>query len=602
MQEAQEHFIMTTEEMVWDLSQLIENVDPAYIQQRLQLMVEEASKIREAYYGKIESLDAKDLLQFLELRDAHTLKFDGLRLYCGLMYAADSTDKVAKQLNDALRSAMSKVGQTLAFTLIELGRLLAKNPSLVSDPLLAEYKHYLEKILRRVPHMLSEPEERLTILKDKNGIGSWQKLQSDWLSTRTFSIEVDGKAKTLPYGEIIGLYQNPNRDLRKRAYKTVHEVLGKDDIVWGSAIRAVCEDHLQMCKLRKYPSWMTQSLISNDMDQETIDSLLKSVRSNVELHQRYLRMKAELMGVEKLANYDLNAPLPNAPERKYAWNQTRKEVVEAYAGFDSELGGWVDEMFEKRHIDGKVRKGKASGAFCSSWLAGKTAYVLQSFNGNVSDVYTQAHELGHAVHAYLGARAQKPSNFETGSCLAETGSVFGELLLTEQMLSGVKTKEEKQAILASVLDRFFVVVFQVSARAFLEQSIYDAMNRGEAFDGEAVAKLWVANRDMLYGDSVDWLEEMKWAWVVTPHYFIANYRFYNYPYVYAQLFVYALYQLYKEQGESFVPKLKKLLAARGSKSPRELAAELGLDITEETFWQRGMKQAERFVSMLEETF
>jgi oligoendopeptidase F len=356
-----------------------------------------------------------------------------------------------------------------------------------------------------------------------------------------------------------------------------------------------------MCKLRKYPSWMTQSFLSNDVDQETVDCLLSTVEENVELHHRYLRLKAKLMGLEKLANYDLNAPVPNTPERKYQWNQSRKQVVDAYSEFDPELGGWVDEMFAKRHIDGKVRKGKASGAFCSSWLTGKTAYVLQSFNGNVSDVYTQAHELGHAVHAYLGARAQKPSNFETGSCLAETGSVFGELLLTEKLLSKAETREEKQAILASVLDRFFVVVFQVSARALFEQSIYDAMSRGEAMDGEGIAKSWISGRDALYGDSVDWMDEMRWAWVVTPHYFIANYRFYNYPYVYAQLFVYALYHLYREQGKNFVPKLKKLLAARGSKSPRELAAELGLDITEKTFWQKGMKQAEQFINALEAT-
>lgn len=592
---------MAEEEMVWDLSQLLEKTDPIFVQKLLQLMVEEAGRIRETYHGKIGNLDAKGLLQLLELRDAYTLKFDGVRLYCGLMYSADSTDEVAKQLSDAFRVSMAKVGQALAFTLVELGRLLAKNPSLVSDPVLAEYQHYLEKILRRVPYMLSEAEERLTILKDKNGISSWQKLQSDWLSTRTFTIEVDGKSKTLPYGEVIGFYQNADRDLRRRAYQVVHETLGKDDIIWTSAIRAVCEDHQQMCRLRRFPSWMTQSFLSNDVDQETIGSLLSTVKENVELHQRYLRLKAKLMGLGKLANYDLNAPLPNTPERKYGWSRSRKQVVDAYLGFDREMGGWVDEMYGRRHIDGKVRKGKTSGAFCSSWLAGKTAYVLQSFNGDVSDVYTQAHELGHAVHAYLGAGAQKPSNFETGSCLAETGSVFGELLLTEQLLSKAETKEEKRAILASVLDRFFVVVFQVSARSFFEQGIYDAMSHGEALDGETIARMWVSSRDMLYGDSVDWLDEMRWAWVVSPHYFIANYRFYNYPYVYAQLFVYALYQLYKEQGEGFVPKLKKLLAARGSKSPRELAEELGLDITEKTFWQKGMRQAELFVTALEET-
>ena len=591
---------MTENEMIWDLSQLVENAEPASIRKRLESMVAEAEKAREAYHGKIGSLDVKGLLELLEMKDAFVLKFEGVIMYCRLMYSADSTDDIAKQLNDATRRAYMRVGQALAFIDIELGKVLAENPSLITDPVLAEYKHYLERIVRRVPHMLSETEERLVIMKDKNGINSWGMLQSDWLSTRTFDIEIEGETKTLPYGKIIGLYQSPDRDLRKRSNQTVYENLGKDEIIWSSAIRAVCEDHLRMCELRKYPTPMTQSLIANDVDQQIIDSLMRTIENRVGLYQRYLRLKAKVMGLGKLANYDITAPLPNAPDIDYDWKEARKEVVSAYIGFDEEMGGWVDEMFERRHIDGEVRKGKSSGAFCASWLAGKSAYILQSFNRRVGDVYTQAHELGHAIHAYLGSRAQKPSNYEIGSCIAETGSIFGELLLTEQLLSKAKTKEEKQAILTNILDEFGMAAFQVSARVFFEQSMYNAIKRGEFLDGETVAKLWVAARDKIYGDSVSWLDVMKWEWTMKPHYYMANYRFYNYPYVFAQLFVFALYQLYKEQGESFVPKLKRLLAAGSSKSPRELGAELGFDITDETFWEKGMKQAEKFIDMLEE--
>ena len=591
---------MTEDEMIWDLSQLVESTDLTLIQKKLTSMVAEAEKARDVYHGKIGSLDAKGLLELLEMKDALVLRFEGATMYCHLMYSANSTDDVAKQLNDAVRKASMKAGQALAFIDIELGKLLAENPSLVTDPVLAEYKHYLERILKRVPHMLSETEERLIIMKDKNGIDAWQMLQSDWLSTRTFDIEIEGETKTLPYGKIIGLYQSPDRDLRKQANQTVYEGLGKDETIWASAIRAVCEDHLQMCKLRKYPIPMTQSLIANDVDQQTINSLMNTIEKTVGLYQRYLRLKARLMGLDKLANYDIVAPLPNAPEKEYAWRETWKEVVDSYTGFDEEIGSWVNEMFEKRHIDGEVRKGKSSGAFCASWLAGKSAYILQSFNGKIGDVYTQAHELGHAVHAYLGSRAQKPSNYEIGSCIAETGSIFGELLLTERLLSKAKTKEERQAILTSVLDEFGMAAFQVSARVFFERSMYDTIKRGEFLDGERVAKLWVAARDKIYGDSVDWLDVMKWEWTMKLHYYIANYRFYNYPYVFAQLFVFALYQLYKEQGKSFVPKLKRLLAAGSSKSPRELSAELGFNITDEAFWEKGMKQAEAFIGMLEE--
>ena len=591
---------MTREEMIWDLSQLVESINPASVQKKLDSMVDEAEKIRDIYHGKIGNLDAKDLLELLEMKDAYTLKFEGAVMYCYLMYSADSTDDVAKQLNDAARKAYMKVSQAFAFIDIELGKLLAENPSLVTDPVLVEYKHYLERTLRKVPHMLSETEERLIIVKDKNGIDAWQMLQSDWLSTRTFDIEIEGETKTLPYGKIVGLYQSPNRDLRKRSNQIVYESLGKDELIWASAIRAVCEDHLQMSELRKYPTPITQSLIANDVDRQAIDSLMNTIEKNVGLYQRYLKLKAKMMGLDKLANYDIVAPLPNAPEMDYAWGESRKEVVEAYMGFDEEIGGWVDEMFERRHIDGEVRKGKSSGAFCASWLAGKSAYVLQSFNRKMGNVYTQAHELGHAVHAYLSSRAQKPSNCEVGSCIAETGSIFGELLLTEQLLSKAKTKEEKQAILTCVLDEFGMAAFQVSARVFFEQSMYDAIKRGEFLDGETVAKSWVAARDKIYGDSVDWLNVMKWEWTMKPHYYMANYRFYNYPYVFAQLFVFALYQLYKEQGDGFVPKLKRLLAAGSSKRPRELGAELGFDITDEAFWEKGMAQAKQFIDMLEE--
>ena len=593
---------MMKEEMIWDLSQLVESADPASIRKKLDFMVAEAERVRDTYHGKIGDLDAKGLLELLELKDAFSLKFEGATMYCNLIYAADSTDDVAKQLNDANRMAYMKAGQALAFMEIEIGKLLADNPSLVEDPVLAEYRHYLERILRRVPHMLSETEERLIIVKDKNGINAWQMLQGDWLSTRTFDIEIEGEMKTLPYGEIIGLYQSPDRDLRKRANQVVYEDLGKDEIIWASAIRSVCADHRQMCELRKYPTPMTQSFIANDVDQQTIDSLMKTIEKSVGLYQRYLRLKAKRMGLDKLANYDVVAPLPQAPEMEYNWKQSQKEVVDAYSGFDEELGGWVDEMFEKRHIDGEVRKGKRSGAFCSSWLAGNSAYILQSFNEKMGDVYTQAHELGHAVHAYLGSRAQKPSNYEIGSCIAECGSNFGELLLTERLLSKAETKEEKQAILANVLDEFGMAAFQVSARVFFEQSMYEAIERGEFLDGETVARLWTAARDKIYGDSVDWLGVMKWEWTMKSHYYMPNYRFYNYPYVFAQLFVFSLYSLYKEQGKDFVPKLKKLLAAGSSKSPRELGFELGLDITSETFWEKGMKQAEEFIDMLEETF
>jgi len=593
---------MTNEEMTWDLSQLVSGkTEPASIRRQLDSMASEAQKIREEYHGKIGALDGKGLLGLLEAKDSLDLSYEGAVEYCLLSYFANSTDEIAKQLNDAARRAIMKTEQALAFIDIELGKLLSEKPELVNHPELSEYKHYLERILRKVPHMLTEAEEQLVILKNKNGINAWETLQSDWLSTRTFTMEIDGEKKVMPYGEIIGYYQNPNRELRKQANQIVYENLGKDDIVWASALRAVCEDHTEICKLRKWASPLTQSLINNDLDEEAVRSLMQTIEKNAGIYRRYVKLKAKIMGLPKLANYDLAAPLPSAPDKTYTWTEAREEVTGSFSEFDAEVGAWIDEMYAKRHLDGEIRKGKTSGAFCSSWLAGKTAYVLQSYNSRIRDVYTQAHELGHAIHAYLLSRAQKPSNCEIGSCRAESGSIFGELLLTERLLGKAKTKEEKQAILCTVLDQFGMAAFQVSARYFFEHAMYNAIKQGQFLDGETAAKLWVEARNKMCGDAIEWLEVMKWEWTKSPHYFMANRRFYNYPYVFGQLFVYALYRLYKEQGEAFVPKLKALLSAGSSKSPRESSTELGLDITSETFWEKGIKQAEEFINMLEET-
>ena len=590
-----------TEKMRWDIAQLVEDTDPDWITSNLEEMVEAANRLAERYRGKIKDLDANGLLAFLEARDGFSLKYEGITTYSSLRYSADSTDAVSKRLNEALKKAGTRAGQALAFMEIELGDLLKAKPGLVNDPNLQEYMHFLERIFRRIPHVMTEESEKLTMSKDQNGVSAWSQLQSDWLGTRTFKITIDGVDKTMPYGEIVSLYQSPDRELRKEANRVVYEGLGKDDQLWASAIRSICGDHLQMCEWRKYPAPMTQSLIANDVEQAAVEALMRTMERSVDAYRRYLRLKAKVMGLKKLGNWDIVAPLPGASEKKYTWEESRKEVVSAYRSFDPEWAEWVDEMYERHHIDAEVRNGKSSGAFCASWLAGKSAWVLQSFNGQMGDVYTQAHELGHAVHAYLGSRHQKPSNNEIGSCIAETASVFGELLLTDRLLAEAKTNQERRSILATVLDEFGMAAYQVSARVFFELGMYDAIKAGKFLDGETVSDLWTAGRDKIYGDAVDWLPEMKWEWTMKSHYYIPNYRFYNYPYVYAQLFVFALYRLYKEQGLAFVPKMRTLLAAGSSRSPTELAKDIGFDVTSEDFWRKGIQQFEVFVDQLEHT-
>jgi len=590
-----------SQKMRWDLSQLVEFDDPGYIEEQLTASVKAAEEFSSKHRGKIGSYNAKQILELLEESDRNELQYDGAFIYARRLYDADMNNDVSKRLADKARTAYMSQQQSCAFAPLELGELLSRNPEIINDPILSEYKHYLEKMRRSVPYMLSEAEERVIIAKDKNGVRAWSQLQGDWLATRTYQIEIDGEIKTLPYGEIIQYYQHPDREVRRRVHEVVYGDLGEDHILWSSALRSICSDHLQMVKMRKWESPMTQSYLFNDVDDETIRALMNTIEKNRGVYQDYLRLKAKLLGLEKLGNWDIMAPLNDAPDKKYTWEDSQKLVVDAYTEFDEEVGAWIQEMFDRRHIDAEVRNGKRSGAYCATWHAGRSAYILQSFNGITSDVFTQAHELGHAMHAYLGTRAQKPSNYKTSYCVAETGSIFGELLITDKLIGQAKTKEERRSILATVCDEFGDTAFQVATRIWFETGIYEAIEKGKYLDGDLISKLWVEARDMMYGDSVEWLDEMRWWWTFKLHFYIPDLRYYNYPYVYAQLFVYAMYRLYKEQGKQFIPKLKALLAAGSSKSPRDLAAEIGFDITKEEFWQKGIDQFKEFVMQFKET-
>jgi len=343
---------------------------------------------------------------------------------------------------------------------------------------------------------------------------------------------------------------------------------------------------------------MASSLISNDTQQNIIDNLLNTIEKS-STYQCYLKLKAQLMKLPRLGNHDIVAPLPEAPEKKFTLKQARDLIIQAYSRFSPDYSAAVKEMFDKRHIDAKPRFGKRNGAFCASYYNGKSAYILQSFNGTLSDVFTLAHELGHATHDWYMSRHQTVINTNVPSIVAETASIFGELLLTDHMLQEIESEKERKALLCLVLDEAGMTTFQVTARVWFEQALYESIEKGEFLDYQKICSHWVNARNKIFGDAVEWLPEMQAEWTMKPHYFMANYRFYNYPYVYAQMFVYSLYQRYLQEGKAFAPKLIELLSAGSSKSSIELGESIGLDVTKMDFWKDGMQVFERFAGDLE---
>jgi oligoendopeptidase F len=594
-------FYVAKREIVWNLSEMFPSTTDPSLERSIDELTEKAQSFTSKYQGKIMDLPSEMLLKAIREFEEYYAKLDNVTSFAYLSFMANMTLQDTQSLYDRTKKVKAKLDKMLAFFNIELGGLIDKKPEVINQPILLNYRHFLERLRRSVPHQLSEVEEKLVIEKDQFGIMAWQELQGKWLNTRTFEVEVEGKKKVLCFSEMFGLLLDPERLVRESATKSIYGLLGKDGEIFASALRNICDDWLSVCDRRKYDSPMEASLIANDIDQQTINHLLTTVENHTGLYHRYLRLKAKILKLPKLGGHDIPAPIPDTPNIKYDYNTTRNLVIEAYRGFDEDFASAAKDMFAKNHIDATPRLGKADGGFMVDWYEGKSAFILINFNEALLDVYTLAHELGHATHAYYYERNQTILNcgtYMTPMILAETASTFGELLLTDLLLSQSKSNQETKAILCRVLDVASATFAPVRAALF-EHSLYDAIKRGEFLDYKTICRYWVESRDKIFGDTVEWLKENEATWTTVPHYFLPNFRFYNYPYVYAQLFVYALYQRYLEEGKEFVPKFKQALSVGWSISPVEIGKIVGVDVTDADFWKLGLKQYEHFIDELE---
>jgi oligoendopeptidase F len=593
---------MSEKDIAWDLSEIFPSPTDSAIQKSIDELNSIAEDFADKYRGKIRNLSAEHLLKCIQEFEVCRVKLEEIILYATLSFAANMTLLETQALYDKANTMKVKVEKTLAFFELEAGNLIYNEPEIILEPALKNYKHFLERLRRQVPHQLTEAEEKIIIEKDQFGVSAWEQLQSKWLGTRTFEVEVEGKKKVLSFTEAFGLYFHPDRSTRESANRSIHMLLERDGEIFSSALRNICNDWQNICENRRYDSSIYASLLANDIDKQTIHNLLRIVEDHAGLYQRYLKLKAKLMGLPKLGGHDVWAPLPSASIAKFDYEKAKTLVIEAYSRFDEEFASAAKEMFARNHVDSSPRFGKQAGAFCAGWSNGKSSFIFQSFSGTLDDIYTFVHEMGHAIHDYYVHRNQSILN---GSekyfpmIVAETASTFGELLLTDLLLNNAQSDKERKEILCKVLDGAGGSTFKSTARCWFEQSLYDAIKQRAFLDCETISKHWETARNRIHGDAVDWFDEMKVEWARVPHYYMANFRFYNYPYVYAQMFVFALYQKYLKEGKEFVPRFKKILSAGCSISPAEISKVIDLDITDPEFWKLGMKQYEHFLEELE---
>lgn len=593
---------MSKTEIKWDFSELYAGMDDPKISSDMRELMKRAEAFETQYRGKIKkpNFTATDLLHLFEEIEQFYTNEEELGLYAHNSFNANMTLTETKALLNKYENFNTTALKKIAFLDLEIAKFVYDNPELIEEKVLQNYSHYLATLKREFPHKLSEVEEQLILEKDQFGVREWSKLQGVWLNTRDYKVMVEGEEKILSYGDANSLLTHPDRDTRISANKSIYGLLGENQEIFSTALRNVCGNWIKNSERRKYDTPMHDSLIVNDLTQDIIENLMIAIMDDgVKVYRRYLKSKAKVLKLPKLSCADVVAPLINVPHKKYSWDETLDLLFEALGRFDDEFVKFAKDMVNRKHIDAASRKGKRNGAYCAAWFKGKSAYILETFKGNLKEVYTLIHEMGHAIHDYYATRNQTYLNFHPGYCIAECASTFGELLMTDLLLEKAGSKEEKMAILAHVLDDAGQAAFQVSARYFFEHDLYKAIDNGENLNGETISKYWTAGRDKIYGDSVDWFEEMDWEWTMKGHYYIPNFRFYNYPYVFAQLFVYALYQTYKQEGKSFIPKFKQLLSSGGSKTPFEQGKLVGLDISKADFWKLGIKQYNAFVDEFE---
>ncbi len=584
---------------MWDLSPLVESEDPERVKQSIEESLRKAERFEEKYKDRVKKLSSLEFFDFYKAWDDVLTTWMNHFRYAWLRQCQDVTDNIALELYEHVMKRDAEIRSRLVFAEIEVGQTLAERPELVQDPALKEYRHTLEKSLEKSRYLLSESDELLIVNKDFYGVDSWSQLHTQLKSSRQFKVVIDGEKKSMGFTELRNIAEgSPDRLLRKAATEAFYDGLSNDKLIYATALKSVFGNYLSQVKMRGYPSVLTKTLIDESISQTTLDSLISTIRKKTGLIRRYLELRAKIMGLPKLTGYDVYAPIFE-DQSNISLSETKRLLIESYTEFDKEAGDFITSLFENNRIDLGVRPGKFGQAFCSSFSDLRTSYVLVARIGNTAAISGLAHECGHALHSYYASEKHRWINQIMGGCIAETGSVFGQILVIDKMLEESESEEARLLVLDNVLNGLYILVYFILNCYLFEKRVFIALENDEPIDSETLDSIWITARTEIFGESVDWLPGME-EWMVPGQFFWPREKFYNFPYAFAQLLVFVLYRLYKEEGESFVPKMKRILSAGGSKSPKTLIAEVGLDITSPKFWEIGFKQAEMYLDEFEQ--
>jgi oligoendopeptidase F len=577
----------------WDLSPLVDGDGAAGVERELDEATRRSEELAREHAGKVGELDAAGLASAMhELAEIDEL-VGKAGSYASLRFATDTADPARGALLQLVQERATAIETMLLFFELEWAAVADERADeLLEHDGLVFCRHYLRSVRRYRPHLLSEPEEKVLAEKSISSSSAWGRLFGELTAALQVAL---GEGEDVSLDVALSRLQSPEREVRRRAAEAVTTALEPGLRTRGFIYNTLVHDKAVEDRLRSYPHWLASRNLSNEASDESVMALIEAVRGRYDIPQRWYALKAKLLGLPRLADYDRAAPV--LPEDvTFSFAEARELVLDTYNSFSPEAGRITRRFFDEHWIDAPVRPGKRGGAFCAYTVPSVHPYVLLNFTATRRDVLTMAHELGHGLHAAL-AQPQGVFHQSTPLTLAETASVFGEALVFGRMLEDADSTQSRLSLLSERLDGAVATVFRQMAMNRFEHLVHTRRRDEGELSVDRINELWTETQVELLGDAVEVTDGYRMWWSYVPHFI--NTPGYVYAYAYGLLLALSVYRRYIEEGETFVPRYLELLAAGGSRSPEELAAIVGIDLADPGFWDAGLTLVEEQLTAAE---
>ncbi len=590
---------MTTEErttgaeqVLWDLTDLYPSTsDPAFIHD-VETITERCATFHRTWRGNLASLELDAFLTMVAEYEELVETLDRMGSFVQLIWSTDTEDPKNGRTLQMVRETGARASQYLVFLNLELASMSAESlEKLMNAPEMASRRHWLEGIMEYKPFYLSEEVEKVLAVKNLAARAAWVRMHDELMASQVFRL--NGKEYT--EAQILKLLHEPDRDTRKAAAESVSQGLAEGIKAQTFIFNTVLADHMANDQLRGHSSWVESRNLANEASDASVQALIDSVVGRYDLVRRYYRLKKQLLGYSDFNDYDRYASV-GSDETFWTWEAARDIVIKAYSTFDPRAGEIAQMFFDRNWIHAPVRKGKNGGAYSAGTIASAHPYVFMNYTGTNRDVQVLAHELGHGIHQYL-SRQQGPLLMDTPLTVAETASVFGEIITFNLLYDAVTDDKTRLVMLMNKLDDILSTVFRQIALNRFEDAMHVARRTEGELSTERLSELWLETQSAQFGDTVTLSPGYKYWWSYISHFM--HVPGYVYAYAYGELLVLALYELYKADKGGFPDKYIALLSSGGSKRPTELLAPFGINVEDPNFWQTGLEVIDRLITEAE---